>query len=82
MSEQAKPGLDWAGLPVIATGNPLLWRELTLANEYLRPESRILKGNLPRRRFLQGRGPGPRGCAAAHPEARDSGSRRVSPTPV
>jgi len=35
--------LDWAGLPVIATVARLLCRELTLGNEYLRLENRILK---------------------------------------
>jgi len=34
---------DWAGLPVIATVARLLCRELTLQNEYLRLENRILK---------------------------------------
>ena len=43
MNEQAKPGLDWAGLPAIATVPRLLCRELTLQNEYLRLENRILK---------------------------------------
>lgn len=32
MSDQAKPGLDWAALPVIATVARLLCRELTLQN--------------------------------------------------
>ena len=36
-------GLDWAGLPVIATVARLLCRELTRQNEYLRLENRILK---------------------------------------
>jgi transposase len=36
-------GPDWAGLPVIATLARLLSRELTLENEYLRLENRILK---------------------------------------
>jgi putative transposase len=35
--------LEWAGLPVIATVARLLCRELTLQNEYLRLENRILK---------------------------------------
>ena len=34
---------DWVGLPVIATVARLLCRELTLQNEYLRLENRILK---------------------------------------
>ena len=34
---------DWMGLPVIATVARMLCRELTLQNEYLRLENRILK---------------------------------------
>jgi len=43
MKEAVERGLDWAGLPVIATVARLLCRELTLQNEYLRLENRILK---------------------------------------
>jgi putative transposase len=43
MEEAVERGVDWAGLPVIATVARLLCRELTLQNEHLRLESRILK---------------------------------------
>jgi putative transposase len=43
MENAAERGLDWAGLPVIATVARLLCRELTLQNEYLRVENRLLK---------------------------------------
>ena len=43
MENAVERGLDWAGLPVIATVARLLCRELTLQNEYLRLENRILK---------------------------------------
>ena len=36
-------GIDWMGLPMIAVVARLLCRELTLENEYLRLENRILK---------------------------------------
>ena len=36
MEKVVERGLDWAGLPVIATLARLLCRELTLQNEYLR----------------------------------------------
>jgi transposase len=39
----------WLGLPVIATVARLLHRELTLQNEYLRLENKILKSKLERR---------------------------------
>jgi len=42
MGEDAELGLNWAGLPVIATVARLLCRGLTLHNEYLRLENRIL----------------------------------------
>jgi len=42
MEKAVERGLDWAGLPVIATVARLLCRELTLQNEYLRLENRIL----------------------------------------
>jgi len=43
MEKAVGRGLNWAGLPVIATVTRLLCRELTLQNEYLRLENRILK---------------------------------------
>jgi len=43
MEKIVERGPDWAGLPVIATVARLLCRELTLQNEYLRLENRILK---------------------------------------
>jgi putative transposase len=49
MEKAVGRGLDWAGLPVIATVARLLCRELTLQNEYLRLENRILKEKVPGR---------------------------------
>ena len=49
MAKDAGRGWDWAGLPVIATVARLLCRELTLQNEYLRLENRMLKGKAPGR---------------------------------
>ncbi len=43
MEKATERGLDWAGLPVIATVARLLCRELTLQNEYLRLANRILE---------------------------------------
>ena len=43
MEKAVERGLDWGGLPVIATVARLLCRELTLQNEYLRLENLILK---------------------------------------
>jgi putative transposase len=43
MEKAVEQGMDWASLPVIATVARLLCRELTLQNEYLRLENRILK---------------------------------------
>jgi len=43
MQEDTERGVDWVHLPVIATVARLLCRELTLQNEYLRLENRILK---------------------------------------
>ena len=43
MDEAVEQGLDCARLPAIATVARLLCRELTLQNEYLRLENRILK---------------------------------------
>jgi len=36
MATSKERGMDWAGLPVIATVARLSCRELTLENEYLR----------------------------------------------
>ncbi len=46
MENVAEREMDWAGLPVIATVARLVCRELTLQNEYLRTENRILKGKV------------------------------------
>jgi hypothetical protein len=43
MRNGGEKGPNWAGLPVIATVARLLCREVTLENEYLREENRILK---------------------------------------
>ena len=42
-------GINWLGLPVVATVARLLCRELTLRNEYLRVENRVLRSKLPGR---------------------------------
>jgi hypothetical protein len=49
MEKTVERGLDWTGLPVIATVARLLCRELTLQNEYLRLENRVLKERVPGR---------------------------------
>jgi len=46
MARDGSGRLNWAGLPVIATVARLLCRELTLENEYLRLENRILKSEV------------------------------------
>ena len=46
MNKDANAGFNWVELPVIATVARLLCRELTLQNEYLRAENKILKGKL------------------------------------
>ena len=46
MARDSSRRRDWAGLPVIATVARLLCRELTLENEYLRLENRILKSKI------------------------------------
>jgi len=46
MARNGSEGFNWAGLPVIATVARLLCRELTLENEYLRLENRILKSKV------------------------------------
>jgi putative transposase len=43
MEQESERGVDWVHLPLIATVARLLCRELTLQNEYLRLENRILK---------------------------------------
>ena len=43
MKRDGVRGLHWAGLPVIATVARLLCSEVTLENEYLREENRVLK---------------------------------------
>ena len=43
MEETVERAGNWLGLPLIATVARLLCRELTLQNEYLREENRILK---------------------------------------
>jgi len=43
MARNRGNGIDWMGLPMIAVVARLLCRELTLENEYLRLENRILK---------------------------------------
>jgi len=49
MQKGTEPGLDWVGLPIIATVARLLCRELNLQNEYLRLENRTLQGETPGR---------------------------------
>ena len=49
MGKDAERGLNWMEMPVIATVARLLCRELTLQNEYLRLENRILKEKVPGR---------------------------------
>ena len=46
MARSGSERFNWAGLPVIATVARLLCRELTLENEYLRLENRILKSKV------------------------------------
>jgi len=46
MAQDGSGRFNWAGLPVIATVARLLCRELTLENEYLRLENRILKSKV------------------------------------
>lgn len=44
-----KPGSKWLSVPLIATITRLLCRELTLENEYLRQENKILKSKIKKR---------------------------------
>ena len=46
MDKDITAGGHWAGLPVIATVARLLCRELTLQNEYLLAENKILKSKI------------------------------------
>jgi len=46
MGTCAKSHVNWAGLPLIATVARLLCRELTLENEYLRQENKVLRSKL------------------------------------
>ncbi|MFA5027795.1 MAG: integrase core domain-containing protein [Candidatus Methylomirabilota bacterium] len=46
MRTDAKSHSDWAGLPLIATIARLLCRELTLQNEYLRQENKVLRSKI------------------------------------
>ena len=46
MAKRASGRLNWAGLPLIATVARLLCRELTVQNEYLRLENRVLKSKI------------------------------------
>jgi len=49
MDDVVERGMDWAGLPLIATVARLLCRELTLQNEYLLLENRTFKSKVPGR---------------------------------
>ena len=44
-----KPANKWLSVPIIATITRLLCRELTLQNEYLRQENKILKSKIEKR---------------------------------
>ena len=44
-----KVGNKWLGIPIVAMFTRLLCRELTLQNEYLKSENRILKSKLKKR---------------------------------
>ena len=46
MRKNTDQRLNWAGLPLIATIARLLCRELTLQNEYLRQENKILRSKI------------------------------------
>ena len=46
MAKGASGRLNWAGPPLIATVARLLCRELTLQNEYLRLENKVLKSKI------------------------------------
>jgi len=46
VAQDSSRRLNWAGLPLLATVARLLCRELTLQNEYLQAENRILKSKI------------------------------------
>jgi len=46
MAQDGSRRFNWAGLPLIATVARLLCRELTLQNEYLQMENRVLKSKI------------------------------------
>ena len=46
VQEAPNQRFNWAGLPLIATIARLLCRKLTLQNEYLREENKILKSRI------------------------------------
>ena len=46
MNKDTNVGFNWASLPVIATVARPLCRELTLLNEYLRTENRVLQSKI------------------------------------
>ena len=46
MDKDTNGAFNWASLPVIATVARLLCRELTLQNEYLRAENKMLKSRI------------------------------------
>jgi len=48
-ADKPSPGLSWAGLPLVTTLARLLCRELTLLNDYLRMENKILRSKLAKR---------------------------------
>ena len=49
MEKATNRGINWAGLPVIAPVARLLCQELTLQNEYLIAENKILKSKIKKR---------------------------------
>jgi len=46
MRTDTRPNPNWTGLPLIATIARLLCRELTLQNEYLRQENKLLRSKI------------------------------------
>jgi hypothetical protein len=48
-STNPEPANKWLSVPIIATITRLLCRELTLQNEYLRHENKILKSKIKKR---------------------------------
>ena len=47
--DSTSPPVSWLGLPIVATLARLLCQELTLQNEYLRVENKMLRSKLPKR---------------------------------